>query len=198
MTWSLQVMRYQGCAIPLSETLTHGAIAVYPKHQEVIARRPHRTIGDLEAKAKKAGEREQKAKEAEEKRKGEIHVAELWKPFGTTVPFFVAAEKEWVAALSGYLCWWLTHCILFSTSNLYTITEIKDTVNDYVSSRSLINANDQQYVNVDSDQFLGGAVSVKGEDVPEFLKRDEILKRVRANMQTWHEISVEGRDVVRK
>lgn len=67
-----------------------------------------------------------------------------------------------------------------------------------MSSRSLINANDQQYVNVDSDQFLGGAVSVKGEDVPEFLKRDEILKRLRANMQTWHEISAEGRDVVHK
>ena len=38
--------------------------------------------------------REQKEKEAQEKRRGEIHVAELWKPFGTTVPLFVAAEKE--------------------------------------------------------------------------------------------------------
>ena len=85
-----------------------------------------------------------------------------------------------------------------STSELYTIAEIKDIVNGYISSRSLINANDQQYINVDSDQFLAGAVSVKGEDTPEFLKRDEVLKRVRAHMQTWHEISIEGRDTIRK
>ena len=32
----------------------------------------------------------------------------------------------------------------------------------------------------------------------QLLKRDEVLKRVRANMQTWHEISVEGKDPVRK
>lgn len=71
-------------------------------------------------------------------------------------------------------------------------------MNSYVASRSLINANDQQYLNVGSDRFLAGAVSVKGGDSPEFLKRDEVLKRVRANMQTWHEISVEGKDPVRK
>ena len=74
--------------------LNNKSPAVYPQHPAVLARRPHRTIGDLEAKAKKAENREQKEKEAEEKRKGEIRVTELWKPFGTTVPFFVAAEKE--------------------------------------------------------------------------------------------------------
>ncbi|PIL26086.1 hypothetical protein GSI_11840 [Ganoderma sinense ZZ0214-1] len=152
--------------------------AVYPQHPAVAARRPHRTIADLEAKAKKAEQREQKEKAAEEKRKGEIHVAELWKPFGSTVPFFVSAEKD--------------------TSNLYTIAEIKDIVNGYIASRLLVNVNDQQYINVGSDSFLAEAVSVKGEDWPEFLKRDEVLKHVRANMQTWHEISVEGRDTVRK
>nr|VWO97766.1 N/A [Ganoderma boninense] len=146
--------------------------AIYPQHSAVLARRPHRTIADLEAKTKKAEQREQKEKEAEEKRKGEIHVVELWKPFGTTVPFFVASEKD--------------------------IAKIKDIVNGYIASRSLVNANDQQYINVGSDEFLAGAVAAKGEDWPEFLKRDEVLKRVRANMQTWHVISVEGRDVVRK
>ena len=68
--------------------------AVHPQHPAVAGKRPHRTIGDLEAKAKKEEDREQKEKEAQEKRRGEIHVAELWKPFGTTVPLFVAAEKE--------------------------------------------------------------------------------------------------------
>ncbi|TBU43036.1 eukaryotic translation initiation factor SUI1 family protein [Dichomitus squalens] len=165
--------------IKLKETKGDVVItAVSPQHPAVLAMRRHRTIGDLEAKAKKAGDREQKEKEAEEKRKSEIRVSEFWKPFGTTVPFFVAAEKD--------------------TSELYTITEIKDIVNNYISSRSLVNANDPQYINVDSDQFLAGAVSVKGQDTPEFLKRDEVLKRIRAHMQTWHEISVEGRDTIRK
>ncbi|RPD60842.1 eukaryotic translation initiation factor SUI1 family protein [Lentinus tigrinus ALCF2SS1-6] len=152
--------------------------AVYPQHPAVAGKRPHRTIGDIEAKAKKAEDREQKEKEAEEKRKGEIHVAELWKPFGTTVPLFVAAEKD--------------------TSELYTIADIKNIVNGYISARGLINANDQQYINVGTDQALANAVSIKGEDTPEFMKRDDVLKRVRANMQTWHEIRVEGRDTVRK
>ncbi|KAI0696389.1 eukaryotic translation initiation factor SUI1 family protein [Cerioporus squamosus] len=152
--------------------------AVYPQHPAVAGKRPHRTIGELEAKAKKAEGREQKEKEAEEKRKGEIQVTELWKPFGTTVPLFVAAEKD--------------------TSDMYTIADIKTIVNGYVTARGLINANDQQYINVGTDQALATAVSVKGEDTPDFMKREEVLKRVRAHMQTWHEIRVEGRDAVRK
>ncbi|KAI0656239.1 eukaryotic translation initiation factor SUI1 family protein [Cubamyces menziesii] len=152
--------------------------AVYPKHPDVASRRSHRTIGDIEAKAKKAEDREQKEREAEEKRKGEIQVSELWKPFDTTVPLFVAAGKD--------------------TSELYTVTDIKNVFNEYVSSRNLINANDQQYINVGSDDALARAVSIKGEETPEFMKRDDVLKRIRANMQTWHEIRAEGRDVVRK
>ncbi|KAH9887063.1 eukaryotic translation initiation factor SUI1 family protein [Cubamyces lactineus] len=152
--------------------------AVYPKHPDVISRQSHRTIGDIEAKAKKAEDREQKEREAEEKRKGEIQVSELWKPFDTTVPLFVAASKD--------------------TSDLYTITDIRNIVNEYVSSRNLINANDQQYINVGSDDALARAVSVKGEETPEFMKRDDVLKRIRAHMQTWHEIRAEGRDLVRK
>lgn len=69
---------------------------------------------------------------------------------------------------------------------------------DYISSRHLVNANDQQYINVGSDEALAGAVSTKGKDTPEFMKRDEVLKLVRAHMQAWHQITVEGRDVVRK
>ncbi|KAI0351003.1 eukaryotic translation initiation factor SUI1 family protein [Trametes cingulata] len=165
--------------IKLKETKSDVMVtAVYPQHPDVASRHPHRTIGDLEAKAKKAEDREQKEREAEEKRKGEIQVAELWKPFGTTVPFFVASEKD--------------------TSDLYSIADIKAIFNDYVASRNLVNANDQQYINVGSDQALAGAVSVKGEDTPEFMKRDEVLKRIRNNMQTWHEIKAEGREVVRK
>ncbi|CDO75463.1 hypothetical protein BN946_scf184823.g17 [Trametes cinnabarina] len=129
--------------------------AIFPQHPDVLSQRPHRTIGDIETKAKKAEDRQQKEREAEEKRKGEIQVSELWKPFGTTVPLFVAAGKD--------------------ASELYTA-----------------------YINVGSDQELATAVSLKGEDTADFMKRDEVLKRVRAHMQTWHEIRAEGRDVVRK
>lgn len=69
---------------------------------------------------------------------------------------------------------------------------------DFVSSRGLINANDQQYINVGSDEALAGAVSVKDTDTPEFMKRDEVLKLIRAHMDAWHEITAEGREVVRK
>ena len=61
-----------------------------------------------------------------------------------------------------------------------------------------MNTNDQQYINVGADDHLSRAVSVKSEDTPDFMKRDEVLKRVRANMQTWHEISGEDRETVRK
>ena len=91
MILSSQVsLRLRECQnIPLRQ-----ATAVYSDHPAVLSRRPFKTLGDLETKIKKAENREQKAKEAEEKRKGEIQVSELWKPFNTTVPFFVAAEKE--------------------------------------------------------------------------------------------------------
>lgn len=75
------------------------SVAVYPRHPTVLSQQSHRTIGDAEAKIKKAGDREQKQKDAEEKRKGEFHVVELWKPLASTVPFFVAAEKECVRPL---------------------------------------------------------------------------------------------------
>ncbi|KAI0772460.1 eukaryotic translation initiation factor SUI1 family protein [Trametes elegans] len=152
--------------------------AIDPRHPDVTSRRPHRTVGDIQAKAKKAETREQKEREAEEKRKGEIQVAELWKPFGTTVPLFVAAGKD--------------------TSDLYTIADIRTVVGEYIAARGLVNANDPQYINVGADQPLAGAVAARGEDTPEFMKRDEVLRRVRTHMQTWHEVRADGRDAFRK
>lgn len=84
-----------------------------------------------------------------------------------------------------------------STSDMYTITDITEIVNDYISSHGLINPNDQQYINVGTDQALASAVSIKGQDA-EFLKLDVVLKRVRTNMQAWYEIRLEGREVIRK
>jgi translation initiation factor 2D len=68
--------------------------AIYPTHPAVAGHRPHKTVQSVVAKKEKADERERKEKEAEEKKKGEIHVQELWKPHGPTLGLFVAAEKE--------------------------------------------------------------------------------------------------------
>lgn len=67
---------------------------MFPKHPDTAGHHSHRTVGDMEARAKKAETREKEEHEAEAKRKGEFQVAELWQPSGTTVPFFVAAGKE--------------------------------------------------------------------------------------------------------
>jgi len=153
--------------------------AVYPKNPAVTSHRPHRTIQSVETKREKAEDRGRKEKEAEEKRKNEIQITELWKPMsGTTVPFFVSAEND--------------------TSKLYTASEIREIVNSYISSRQLTNPHDQQYINVSNDEQLSIAVSIKREDSPEFLKREEVLKRIRLNMQSWHEMKIEGNDAVTK
>lgn len=55
---------------------------------------------EIEARQQKAEDRERREKEAGEKRKGEIQVTELWKPFGSTLGWFVAADKESVQCQS--------------------------------------------------------------------------------------------------
>ncbi|KAK7676959.1 hypothetical protein QCA50_020077 [Cerrena zonata] len=152
--------------------------AVYATHPAVLGHKSHGTVQNAEAKREKAEERERKEKEAEEKKKGEIELIELWKPFGTTVPWFVAAEKD--------------------TSVMYTAQDIKEIFNDYVSSKQLVNTQEQQYINVGEDTTLLSAVSSKNGNPPEFLKREETLKRIKDHMQSWHEVRVDGKDPVRK
>ena len=62
----------------------------------------------------------------------------------------------------------------------------------------MINAREQQYINIGEDSGLSSAVSIKNEDTPEFLKREETLKRIRDNMQPWHEVRAEGQDPVKR
>ncbi|KZT69432.1 hypothetical protein DAEQUDRAFT_726734 [Daedalea quercina L-15889] len=152
--------------------------AVFPKHPEVSEHRQHRTVKDLELRQQKVEDRERKEREAEEKRKGEIQVTEFWKPLGTTLNFFIASEKE--------------------TSELYTLSDLKTILNTYISGKNLINAQEQAYVNVSQDEALLAAVTSKNELGVEFLKREEVLARLRDHMQSWYEIRVEGKDVLRK
>ena len=81
---------------------------------------------------------------------------------------------------------------------MFAIAEIKDVFNAYVSGKGLINPRDQQYINVSDDSALFEAISIKNEETPDFLKREDALRRIRENMQSWHEVRQEGSDPVRK
>ena len=84
------------------------------------------------------------------------------------------------------------------TSELYTLTDLKTILNVYISSKNLVNAQEQAYINVVQDDALHSAVTSKNELNVEFLKREEVLTRLKDHMQSWYEIRVEGKDVVRK
>lgn len=53
-----------------------------------------RTVQDVDTKAQKAEARERREREEEERRRGELHITELWKPIGSTLGWFAAAGKE--------------------------------------------------------------------------------------------------------
>ncbi|KAJ3554562.1 hypothetical protein NM688_g3040 [Phlebia brevispora] len=148
------------------------------KHPAVAGHQPHRTIQSVDAQREKAEERQRKAKEAEEKRKTQIQITELWRPHGHTLGWFVAAGVD--------------------TSNLYSIAQIRELFIKYVSSKNLINVNDQSYINVKDDEPLAYAISTRNQDTPEFLKRDDLLNRIRANMQEWYEMRTESGETIRK
>ncbi|KAI0340373.1 eukaryotic translation initiation factor SUI1 family protein [Trametopsis cervina] len=151
---------------------------IFPAHPAVVGHRPHRTVHSIEQKKEKAEEREKREREEEEKKKSEITVTELWKPFGPTIAWFVAAEKD--------------------TSDLFTLTAIREIFNSYVLTKQLVNVHEPQYINVVEDDALARAVAVKNEDTPEFLKRDDALKRVRENMQNWYEVRTDNNDPIQK
>ncbi|KAI0084693.1 eukaryotic translation initiation factor SUI1 family protein [Irpex rosettiformis] len=151
---------------------------VFPQNPAVVAHKPYRTLQSVEIKKEKAEQRERQAKEAEEKKKGEIHVVELLKPFGDTIAWFVSAEKD--------------------TQDLYTLADVRQILNSYIEAKQLINAHDQQYVNVVEDDALLRAISIKGQDMPDFMKRDDVIKKIQRNMQSWYEIKTEGNEPVRK
>ena len=68
----------------------------------------------------------------------------------------------------------------------------------YIESRQLVNANDQQYINVGEDEALLAAVLAKNEELPDFLKRQDTLNRIRTNMQEWYELQTAKSEIVRK
>lgn len=85
-----------------------------------------------------------------------------------------------------------------STSRLLTISEIREVFLKYVATKNIVNTNDQSYINISEDAALCAAVFVKNEETPEFIKRDDVLNRIRTNMQEWYEMRTEGGETLRK
>lgn len=85
-----------------------------------------------------------------------------------------------------------------SSEEYYTLSDIQDIFNTYVTEKQLINPQERQYINVSDDDALWSAVTDKTKERPEFLKRDDALRRIRDNMQSWHRIGIEGGEAVLK
>ena len=165
-------------------------LSVDPNHPEVVAHRGYKTIGEVEAKVAK---REEKAA-AESAKPQEINVLEMYRPHGASIRIFEVLEKEYVFPL---LLLYL--CLKFisakpSSSALYTSQEVKEALNIYISSNSLVNAHKRQFINLDETlaSLFGGAES------PEFLKREELTQQLLEVMQPWHRIEIAGAEPVTK
>ncbi|KAH7882166.1 hypothetical protein F5I97DRAFT_1931887 [Phlebopus sp. FC_14] len=146
---------------------------VSASHPDVISHHPYISIRDVHVREEKREKRE----EEERAKVKELEVIERWKPHDASGSgnFFVAGG--------------------FDSTALYTYGELKAVVNSYVAARQLINARDQSYINVNTDETLLATVAAKREvDSLEFLKREEVVQRLSEKMQSWYEIRAEGKD----
>ncbi|KZP09841.1 hypothetical protein FIBSPDRAFT_873211 [Athelia psychrophila] len=148
-------------------------MGVFPKHIDVEAHRGYATLKDVEdTRAKK----EQRA-EAERKKVKDMEVRECWKAWQGTVAFVEAAGG--------------------STSTLYTMPELKTFINGYIAAHTLVNPNDQSYINLDA--LLRSTLTAKNNtEALEFMKRDDLTRRVVDKMQPWHEIAIDGKEPIVK
>ena len=55
-------------------------------------------------------------------------------------------------------------------------------------TKDLVNAHEQQYLHALTDDALAAALAQKGEETPEFMRREDALRRIRAGMQAWHAV----------
>jgi translation initiation factor 2D len=88
---------------------------------------------------------------------------------------------------------------------LYTPSEVRTILFEYVQAKDLINTNNKAYVNLDDAlvSCLATKSKAKGqaaepEPPTDFVKRDDLVKRVLAKMQGWYEVAAPGRDPVQK
>jgi len=68
--------------------------SVNPNHDDVTRHANHRTIGELQVKAKKQKEEEERREQEEQAKVKQINVTELWKPHTSTGKLFEEAQLE--------------------------------------------------------------------------------------------------------
>ncbi|KAJ6476284.1 eukaryotic translation initiation factor SUI1 family protein [Mycena sanguinolenta] len=161
--------------------------AVNASHPSVAAHKAYATVKDLETRAAKKAQREERLKEAEQESGHWVEIKELWKPHLRSVELF--------EALGG------------SAKTLYELSEVRALLNDYITSKALVNPREQAYINLDSvlsEAIAAKAKKTKGtETAPaaapvEFMKRDELTRAILEQMQSWHEVTAPGKDPVVK
>jgi translation initiation factor 2D len=88
----------------------------------------------------------------------------------------------------------------YSSPALYSYSDLRLAVNKYVDARQLINTRDRSYVNVRTDEVLLSTVCAKGEapENIEFLRREDIVRRLSEKMESWYEVQAEGKDPLLK
>ncbi|KAF9238328.1 hypothetical protein BU15DRAFT_47811 [Melanogaster broomeanus] len=152
--------------------------SVSASHPDVTLHQTYKSLRDVQVREEKKEKRE----EEERNRVKEMEVKELWKPHTVSGSGKFFTEGG------------------FDSSALYTYSDLKTAVNTYVAARQLINARDQSYINVGTDAVLLASVSAKGEapEGLEFLKREEVVRRLSENMQNWYEVRAEGKDPLLK
>lgn len=158
-------------------------LSVAAKHPLVAGHTAYASVKAVEQTAAKKAEREEKAKEAESKK--ELEVKELWKPHLVTSDLFKELEAD--------------------PKMLYTPSEVRTILFDYVQAKNLINPNNKAYVNL--DDVLAACLATKSKakgqtaepEAPmDFVKRDDLVKRVTAKMQGWYEVVAPGKDPIQK
>ncbi|KAJ3885683.1 eukaryotic translation initiation factor SUI1 family protein [Lentinula edodes] len=169
--------------------------AVNISHPDVQVHRPFATVREFEAKAAKKILQEVKQREQRAAAELELEVQEFWKPHLISVALFEAMGAN--------------------TSNLYTHPEVRSLLDSYTTARQLVNPHDQAYIDLDAALTLCVAPQSKSkssknkksstegaESGPqtqsEFMKRDELFKKVLAAMQNWYEVKRSGNEGVTK
>ncbi|KLO16572.1 hypothetical protein SCHPADRAFT_823044 [Schizopora paradoxa] len=144
--------------------------SVNVEHDAVKAHVVFKTVGEQDAKKAKREAREEKEKE--DKMKGErgLKVVELWRPHaGPARKIFEETDND--------------------TSALYTLSDVKTALNAYITTKSLVNAHNQLFVNVAVDELLTGIFTSKGADAPpEFAKREDLISKLSSKMQPWYRL----------
>ncbi|KAM6493188.1 eukaryotic translation initiation factor SUI1 family protein [Amanita muscaria] len=157
-------------------------MSVNKTHPSVLGHVNYETVKDAEEKAAKKTKREELEKESG--KRSELGVRLLWKPHLESTYLFESIGGD--------------------PKTLYTMQEIKALFNSYISSQNLVNTNDKAYINlddllrecIDTKQESKQAMAGDEEDASllesEFIKREELVKRVIAKMQNWYEIVRNG------